>query len=127
MFLKKEKVAYRDDLEKVFSDNKIRRHAKTKNLLNNLIKDEETAELALQCRKGERVGIMVVTDQRVIWGSLIAGMPDTYTLSRDEVTGLDTETNAANLVTFTINQAGQKTTFDYAGKKPVMSLIKLIS
>lgn len=127
MLFKKEKVAYRDDFENVLVANKIKRHKKTKELLNDLLNSSETAEFALECRKGDRVGIMVLTDERIVWASMIAGMPDTYTLARDEVTGLDTETNAANLVTFTINQPGQKTVFDYGLKKPVLELIKRLN
>lgn len=127
MFFKREKVALRDDLQKVLDDKKIKRQHKTKALLNDLLKDDEASEMALECRKGKRVGIMVLTDQRLMWASTIAGMPDIYTIARDEVTGLDTETNAANLVTFTINQSGQKTVFDYGMRKPVFELIKRLS
>lgn len=127
MFTKKEKAAISDDLKKVFDDHKIKRKNKTKELLNDLLNSSEVPEFALECRKGSRLGIMVLTDQRIVWASTIAGMPDIYTLNRDEMTGLDTDTNAANLVTFTLNQSGQKTVFDYGLRKPVFELIKRLN
>ncbi|NIH72213.1 PH domain-containing protein [Auritidibacter ignavus] len=127
MLFKTKKVALRDDLQNVLDTNKIKRNTKNKALLNDLLKDAETVEYALTCRKGKRFGVMVTTDQRLLWVSTIAGMPDVYTIDRSEITGLDSSTNSANLTTFTINQAGQKTVFDYGQKKAVVELVKQLS
>lgn len=130
MFFKKDKKAtpaLRADLQTVVDQAKIKREHKTKAVLNDLLKTDETAQFALTCRKGDRFGIMVVTDQRVVWVSQLVGQTETYTVARDKISGLETARGSMGLMKITIGQSGKNAEFDYVGKSQALELAKLLN